>query len=141
MTESFESAFVHRLDLGLYSHPKEFWGNRARTHVNFNGIIPSTGKKFPQRRSNPRRCIKSDSLPNTLPTELFRPLSEVSQPNTLPTELFRPLSEVSQPNTLPTELFRPLSEVSQPNTLPTELFRPLSEDSKPNTLPTSYSGP
>ena len=31
------NACVHRLDLGLYSHPKEFWGNGVRTHVNSKG--------------------------------------------------------------------------------------------------------
>ena len=53
---SFESvrwnACVHRLDLGLYSHPKEFWGNGVWTHVNSKGKIPSTGK-CPQRRIEP----------------------------------------------------------------------------------------
>ena len=53
---SFESvrwnACVHRLDLGLYSHPKEFLGNGVWTHVNSKGKIPSTGK-FPQRRIEP----------------------------------------------------------------------------------------
>ena len=48
MSESFESvrcnARVHRLDLGLYSHPKEFLGNGVRTHVNSKGKILSTGK-------------------------------------------------------------------------------------------------
>ena len=38
---SFESmwwnACAHRLDLGLYSHPKEFWRNGVRTHVNSKG--------------------------------------------------------------------------------------------------------
>ena len=38
MSGSFESvrwnACVHRLDLGLYSHLKEFFGNGVRTHVN-----------------------------------------------------------------------------------------------------------
>ena len=47
MSGSFESmrwnACVHRLDLGLYSHPKEFWGNRVRNHVNSKEKIPSTG--------------------------------------------------------------------------------------------------
>ena len=47
MSGSFESvrwnAYVHRLDLGLYFHPKEFWGNGVRTHVNSKGKIPSTG--------------------------------------------------------------------------------------------------
>ena len=28
------NACVHRLDLGIYSHPKEFLGNGVRTHVN-----------------------------------------------------------------------------------------------------------
>ena len=53
---SFESvrwnACVHRLDLGLYSHPKEFLGNGVWTHVNSKGKIPSTGK-CPQRRIEP----------------------------------------------------------------------------------------
>ena len=45
--EFFESvrwnACAHRLDLGLYSHPKEFLGNGVRTHVDTKGKIPSTG--------------------------------------------------------------------------------------------------
>ena len=44
---SFESVrwngCVHRLDLNLYFHPKEFSGNGVRTHVNSKGKIPSTG--------------------------------------------------------------------------------------------------
>ena len=36
-------ACEHRLDLGLYSHPKDFLGNGVRTHVNSEGKIPSTG--------------------------------------------------------------------------------------------------
>ena len=47
MSGSFEcirwNACVHRLDLGLYSHPNEFWGNGVRTHVNSKGKISSTG--------------------------------------------------------------------------------------------------
>ena len=37
---------MHRLDLGLHSHPKEFGGNGVRTHVNSKGKFPSTRKKF-----------------------------------------------------------------------------------------------
>ena len=44
MSGSFESVqwnvHVHRLDLSLYSHPKEFWGNGVRTHVNSKGKNP-----------------------------------------------------------------------------------------------------
>ena len=34
---------VHRHDLGLYSHRKEFLVNGVRTHVKSKGKIPSTG--------------------------------------------------------------------------------------------------
>ena len=48
---SFESvrwnACVHRLDLGLYSHPKKFLGYGVRTHFNSKGKIPSTGTNSP----------------------------------------------------------------------------------------------
>ena len=75
---SFESvwqnACVHRLDLGLYSHPKEFLGNGVRTLVNFKGKIPSTRKIFPRGGLNTRRCIKQDSEPNTLPASYSSPL-------------------------------------------------------------------
>ena len=89
MSGSFESvwwnACAHRLDLGLYSHPKEFWGNGIRTHVNSNGKIPSTGEKNLVRRgSNPRRYIKQDSEPNTPRTELFRPLDSKIDRQLLP---------------------------------------------------------
>ena len=46
---------IRRLDLGLYSHPKEVLGNGIRTHVNTKTIIPSTGKS--RGRLNLRRCI------------------------------------------------------------------------------------
>ena len=72
MSGSFEFVWwitcVHRLDLSFYSHLKEFWGNEVRTHVNSKGKIPSTRKILPRGGSNPQRCIKQDSKPNTLPT-------------------------------------------------------------------------
>ena len=34
------NACVNRLNLTLYSHPKEFWRNRVRTHVNSKGKSP-----------------------------------------------------------------------------------------------------
>ena len=37
------NACVHRLDLSLYSHSKEFGGNGVRSHVNSKGKIPTTG--------------------------------------------------------------------------------------------------
>ena len=52
---------------------RKFWGNGVRTHVNSKGKIPSTSKLLITGRSNPPRCIKQDSKPNTLPAELFRP--------------------------------------------------------------------
>ena len=72
MSGSFESvlgnACVHRLDLRLYSNPNEFKGNGIRIHVSSKGKIPSTGKMFLRGGSNPHRCMKPDSEPNTLPT-------------------------------------------------------------------------
>ena len=50
---SFESvrwnACVHRLDLSLSSHPKEFLENEVRTHVNSKGKSTSTGNFLPRR--------------------------------------------------------------------------------------------
>ena len=44
MSGSFQSvrqnACVHRLDLGLYSQPKDVLGNGVRTHVNPKGTSP-----------------------------------------------------------------------------------------------------
>ena len=77
MSGSFDSlrwnVCVHILDLGLYSHPKDFCGNGVRTHVNSKGKIPSTRTILLRGGLNPRRCIKQDNEPNALPTELFRP--------------------------------------------------------------------
>ena len=78
MSGSFESvwwnACMHRLDLGLYSHPKKFWGNGVRNHVNSKGKILSTWKIFLRGGSNPQCCIKQDSEPNTLPVRYSSPL-------------------------------------------------------------------
>ena len=71
MPGSFESmrwnAYVHRRDLGLYSHPKEFGGMESEP------LLTPRGKKNlyrgPGFGSNPRRLITQDSDPNTLPNE------------------------------------------------------------------------
>ena len=77
MSGSFESvrwnACVHRLDLGLYSHPKEILGNRVRAHVNSKEKIPSTEKILLRGGLNPRRCVKQDREPNSLPTSYSGP--------------------------------------------------------------------
>ena len=95
MSESFESvrwnACVYRLDLGLYSHPIEYGGNGVRTHVISNGRIPSTGNMIPRGGSNPRRCIKQDSQPNTLPASYSGPHQGQRAQHTT-SELFRPPS-------------------------------------------------
>ena len=83
MSGSFESvqwnACVNRLDIGLYSHPKQFLGNGVRTHAYSKGKIPSTGKFLLKGRSNPRCCIKLDSEPNTLPMSYSSPCSKTDQ--------------------------------------------------------------
>ena len=74
---------MHRLDLSLYSHPKEFWGNGERTYVNSKGKIPSSRKILLRRGSNPHCCIMQDSKPNTLLTELFWHPTTVQHPSLL----------------------------------------------------------
>ena len=71
---------MHRVDLGLYSHPKEVWGNGVRTHVNSKGKNPLYRRL--RGASNPRRCITKDNKPSTLPIELSLPPSP--PPPTLP---------------------------------------------------------
>ena len=62
LSGSFESvwwnACIHKLDLGLYSHPKQFWGNGVRTHVNSKGKIPFTKKNLPRGGSNPQHSTQ-----------------------------------------------------------------------------------
>ena len=65
---------MHRLDLGLYSHPKEFFGG-----MEFDPMLTPREKsplpeKVPRGGSNPRRC---GQRAQALPTELFRPLLSV----------------------------------------------------------------
>ena len=47
---------MHRLDLGLYSHPKEFWRNGVRNHANSEGNIPSTGASEEVRTLDAASC-------------------------------------------------------------------------------------
>ena len=74
MSGSFESvgwnACVHSLDLGLYSHLKEFWGNGVRKHVNFKEKIPSTGGSEEVRTRDAATCRTTT---DTLLTELLWP--------------------------------------------------------------------
>ena len=81
MSGSFEfvqwNACVHRLELGLYSHLKEFSGNGVRTHANSKEKIHST-RKILLRGLYPWHCIKQGSQPNTLPAELFQPPTPLS---------------------------------------------------------------
>ena len=42
--------------LGLYSHPKELWGNGVRNHVNSKGEIPSTGGSEEVRTHDTASC-------------------------------------------------------------------------------------
>ena len=76
MSGSLESvrlnACVHRPDLGLYSHPKEFWENGVRN------ITPREKSRLSEaerrvKDSNPWRCITQDSGPNTLYYRLSSP--------------------------------------------------------------------
>ena len=73
-----ENACMHRLDPGLYSHPKEFWENEVRTHVYSKGKIPTIGeKKSSQKRIEPTTTLHKGQRAQHTTNELFRPLNIV----------------------------------------------------------------
>ena len=83
------NAYVHRLDPGLYTHPKEFLGSAVRIHVNSKRKILSTGNILPTGGSNPRPCIKQDSEPNTLRTSHSGPVFSFKWPRLSYREQFK----------------------------------------------------
>ena len=132
MSGSFPSvqrnACVRRLDLGLHSHPKEFWGMES-VPCKLQGQNPLWRLRG---GSNLWRCIRQDSQPNTLPPELFQPSDKVSEcPTHYHLSCSSPLTKclnakhtttwavpalwqsVWMPNTLPPELFQPSEKVSE----------------------------
>ena len=72
MSGSYESirwnACVHRLDFGLYSHLKEFWGMEMEPM-----LTPGEKSPLPEAQSRAEPVMLQDSEPNTLLTELFLP--------------------------------------------------------------------
>ena len=85
------NAYVQRPDLGLYSHPKKFWGMESDPMFTPREKSPLAEKKnlprrgwnprrciLPRRGWNPRRCIKQNSEPNTLPTSYSGPIDPVT---------------------------------------------------------------
>ena len=106
-------------------------GNGVRTHINSKGKTPSTGKILFRGGSNPRRCLKQDSEPNTQPTSYSgNTLPQVGQRAQHATnELFRPHAASS----------RTASPTHYQRAIPAP--RCIKQDSEPNTLPASYSGP
>ena len=80
MSGSFESvwwnACVHRLDLGLYSHPKEFWDNGVRAHVNSKGK-----KSLPEKFSSVEDWTRNAALCRTASPTRFQLSYSVSGPS------------------------------------------------------------
>ena len=70
---------VHRLDLKVYSHPKELRGNRIRTHVNSKGKYPLYWKN-PQRRIEPSTLHQAGQRAQHTTYELFKPPDLHSRP-------------------------------------------------------------
>ena len=75
MSGSFESvwwnACVQRLDLGLYSHLKEFWGMESEPMLT-PGENPLYQKMFPQRRIEPAMLHHTGQQAQGTTNELFR---------------------------------------------------------------------
>ena len=125
MSGSFESmrwnACVHRLDLGLHSHPKEFGENGVRTRVSSKEKIrllftkkKKKKKNPPQRRIEPTTLHRAqDSEASTLPMSYSG-----THQNGLDVRLRRKYSLVPAPHpppSHPTHSFALLG-VSPPNT-------------------------
>ena len=78
MSGSFQSvlwnACVHRLDIGLYSHLKEFLGNGVRTHVDSKGKNPRCWKNSPQGKIIPTMLHQAGQRAQHTTNELFWPI-------------------------------------------------------------------
>ena len=112
MSGSFESvrwnACVHRLDLALYSHPKEFGGMESEPMLT------------PREKSPlPEECMCAQTRPRfILPSERVWGNGVRTHVNSKGTDpLYQRLREGSNPR-------RSITQDSEPNTLPTELFWP-----------------
>ena len=124
------NAHVHRLDLGLYSHPKDFWENGVRTHVN------SKEKKspLPEKFSSEENRTQNAALSRTArPTHHQRAIP--SSRTARPTHHQRAIP--SSRTAHPTHHQRAIPSSS--NTPPTSYS--IKQDGAPNTPPTSYCGP
>ena len=65
------NAYVHRLDLGLYSHAKEFWGNGVRTLVNSRQKNPLYRKKVSSEEDQNHDATSSRTVNPTHYNRLF----------------------------------------------------------------------
>ena len=76
MSESFESvrwnACVHRLDLGLYSHPKEFGGMESEPMLTPRGKSPLP-EKIRLRKIEPTTLHQTGQRAQHTTNGLFRP--------------------------------------------------------------------
>ena len=121
---------VHRLDLHLYSHQKEFWGNGNGTHTISKGKVLSSGGSEEGWTCD---CITQDSQPNTLPTEPVT-LHHAGQPAQHTTHWT--CDAASHRTASPTHY--PLSCFHPPPTLPVTINLYVVD---PNTLLLSHSFP
>ena len=98
MSGSLESlrwnACEHRLDLGLYSLPKEFWGNGVRTHVNSRRKSPLPEKFSPEEYRTHDAASSRTASPTHNQRAIPAPLSWTKQGSIL-------LSPVLKDNALP----------------------------------------
>ena len=87
------NACVHRLDLDLYSHPKEFGGggNGVRIHVNSKGKISSTGKIFSSEENQFHDAASSRTANPTQYQRAIRPHPPPPPPPPPPRCYYSPL--------------------------------------------------
>ena len=126
-----EEMHVYRLDLGLYSHPKEFcccccccckW---SLNPCKLQGKNPLYRKKISSEedRTHDAALSRTASLTHYQPA-VPTPIKQDSQPNTLPTSYSGP--QDSQPNTLPKSCSSPHQAGQPAQHTANQLFRPPS---------------
>ena len=95
------NACVHRLDLGLNSHPKEFLGNRVRTQVNSKGKSPLQ-EKFSSEEDRTHHAASSRTASPTHYQRAIHPPLPPPPPPPVPSPPGHQASHITAPSLLST---------------------------------------
>ena len=134
---------MHRQDLGLYSHPKEFWGMESEPILTKKGKKSLLPGNFSPEEDQTQDAASSRTRAQHTTNQLFRPPSSRTASPTHYQLSYSGPHQAGQPAQHTTnQLFRPpSSRTASPTHYQGVIPAPTKQDSQPNTLPRSYSGP